>query len=56
MTFFFHDGSLHSSPMVRVAGFRRGLIAAMADRSVVGTVSRGEKDAILYQYNNGGQV
>ena len=54
-TTFFYDGNILSSPMVRVAGFRDGQIAAMTDRSVIGTVGRGANGAIVCRLNAGGQ-
>jgi hypothetical protein len=53
---FFPDpphGGLYTSPLIRVGGFRDGILAAMANKSEIGTVRRGDPSAILYKTNDG---
>lgn len=48
--------SLYTSPLVCVAGFRAGVIAALADKSEIGTVGRGDRGSFLYKLRDGGSV
>jgi hypothetical protein len=54
MGFFFYNGTLFASPLVRVAGFRDGLLAAMAGKSVMGTIRRGDRGTFQYKMSDGG--
>jgi hypothetical protein len=45
---FFFDGSPYASPLLRVAGFRDSLLATLADRSEIGTVSRSAPGSFQY--------
>jgi hypothetical protein len=54
MMFFFYNGSFFTSPLVRVAGFRDGLLAAMAVKSEMGTVRRGDRGTFQYKMSDGG--
>ena len=51
---FFPYGHLFASPLVAVAGFREGLIAAMAVKAPMGTVHRGDFGSIVLKMNDGG--
>jgi hypothetical protein len=50
----FYNGNLYTSPLLRVAGFRDSLIAALANTFEIGTVSRSAAGSFQYKMNNGG--
>jgi hypothetical protein len=54
--FFSYDGSLYNSPLLRVAGFRDGLIAAMANQAELGTVRHNAPRSVEYKLTDGGGV
>ncbi len=54
MFFFFHDGNFFTSPLLRVAGFREGLIAALATKAEIGMVQHRDSQSVQFKLNAGG--